>query len=128
MRPRLLVTPLIAVGLFIFMGTRVFSPQESTILLQDISQKQIIKLTQVQQKKSVYKISIVISGQIDGTAEIQLADRGNKMGSPHTIKGKVDLDLSGDWYENTCLLLYEPSQVTSGTLKIKYKFHTLSQK
>ena len=100
-------------------------PSGNSIVLQDIDQKQIVKLTQIHREKSVYALSIRITGHLEGKAEIQLADREKTIGEPKTLSGDVHLQLKNDWYGNTCLIHYSPEAVKSGSLKIQYEFKTL---
>ncbi len=43
-----------------------------------------------------------------------------------TISDNIQLNLSGDWYQDTCYLICKPLTIKSGQLQIKYKFKGLN--
>jgi hypothetical protein len=96
-----------------------------TIQVNDVTQRQIITLLQKDKLHPVYGINILITGYVDGTATIQQAYENKKMYGPYTLRGKVKLPLRGDWYGDECLIIYEPFNVKSGKLQIKYAFRTI---
>lgn len=93
--------------------------------VNDVTQKQIITLIERDRPQHVHGIKIVITGFIDGSATVQRSYENKKMYEPSTISGIVNLQLGGDWYGDKCLILYEPSHVKSGKLKLRYDFRTL---
>jgi len=104
---------------------RSSSFQGQTIQVKDVTQKQILTLVEKDRPQYVHGISILITGYIDGTATIQQAYENKEMYGPSTIAGKVNLRLGGDWYGDKCLITYQPLNVKSGKLQIKYDFRTL---
>jgi hypothetical protein len=71
-------------------------------------------------------IDILITGYIDSSATIYLRgvnqeERGDGYSLNH---GKVHLRIREDWYRDECILEYEPIDVNSGSLTIRYLFHT----
>ena len=97
----------------------------SVIEIKDVTKEQMIMLAEINKPKSVHSIRIKITGHIDGSATIQRSYEDKKMYEPELINGNVDLHLGGDWYGDKCLIIYKPSNVTSGNLKIRYKFGAL---
>jgi hypothetical protein len=93
--------------------------------IENIAQKQTIILQESIRPKSVYGINILITGYIDGSATIQRVEGNRKIYEPSIIKGLVNLRLGGDWYDDKCLIIYEPSNVKSGKLQLRYKFNAL---
>jgi len=76
-------------------------------------------------KKGVWSLSIYISGYIDGSATISVINPfgHDENESEYKIQGgKVSIKRGGDWYSNPCLIKYEPTNVNSGHLKIRYYF------
>ena len=63
-------------------------------------------------------VSIRITGEIDGTAEVYAGNWDRKK-----LSGVVDWQIYHDWFEPTCDLHYEPSGVSSGSLTIEYTIH-----
>lgn len=70
-------------------------------------------------------IDILITGHIDGSARIHLTPNKEKgMADTYSIdRGKVHLRIGGDWYYDECILEYEPADVNSGSLAIRYVFY-----
>jgi len=97
----------------------------SIIEIKDVTKEQIITLAELEKPKGVHSIRIEITGHIDGSATIQRAYEDKKMYGPEIISGNVNLHLGGDWYGDKCLIIYKPSGVTAGSLKIRYKFGTI---
>lgn len=116
---------LFAISIIIIALAIVFytKPYGHVAYIKDVTQKQIITLIERDKPEKVHGISILITGYIDGTATIQRAYKDKKMYEPSTISGKVDLRLGGDWYSDKCLIIYEPSNVKSGRLQIRYDFN-----
>jgi hypothetical protein len=67
---------------------------------------------------SVNGLSLRVTGEIDGEAEVWTAD-----GSPRLVSGRVDLLVGHDWFQPTCHLHYRPKGVTKGKLIVRYQFH-----
>ncbi|MHC4157843.1 MAG: hypothetical protein ACYSSO_02065 [Planctomycetota bacterium] len=91
--------------------------------IDDISQKTTILLSKNNGQGNIDAITILITGHIDGSATIHPHDGGEKYPTYHIKSGKINLKICGDWYTDECLLEYEPIDVNSGTLKIRYQFH-----
>lgn len=107
-------------------GTLFFVSQRGhSVEIMDVTKEQVITLRESNKPKNVIGLRLKITGYIDGSATIQRAYEDKKMYEPKMISGNVNLNLGGDWYNDKCLIIYKPSNVTSGTLKIKYKFGTL---
>ena len=66
----------------------------------------------------VTAISVQVSGEIDGDAEIW-ADGWTRQ----RISGKVDWAVYRDWYTSDFTLHYRPISAKTGKLLIKYQFH-----
>ena len=125
MKKILLIIFVIALILAAIFYIRLASSPAHTIQVKDVTQKQILTLIEKDRPKYVHGISILITGYIDGTATIQRAYENKEMYGPSTITGKVNLRLGGDWYGDKCLITYQPFNVRSGKLQIKYDFRTL---
>ncbi len=86
----------------------------------------VVLLSDKDKQKSVCGIQIYILGYIDGAATIYIINEHEHYEHEYKISsGKVGIKLSGDWYSNECLIKYEPTNVNSGHLKIRYYFDTL---
>jgi len=95
-----------------------------TIEIADVTKEQVIMLAEEKKPENVNSLYITITGNIDGSATIQRSYKDKKMYNPEMISGKVNLRLGSDWYDDKCLIIYTPSDVVSGSLKIRYKFDT----
>src|SRR3989338_2451964 len=125
MKKKLLIIFIIILSLAIFLYLKSSFFWGVTIQVKNVTQKQIITIVEKNRPRHVYRSRILITGYIDGTATIQRSYEDKKMYEPSTISGKVHLRFGGDWYGDKCLLIYEPSNVKSGKLQIRYDFGTL---
>ena len=91
--------------------------------IADITKKELITLTKDEREHNVVSRHILILGHIDGSAIIRTYGANQVI---EEIKGKVRLRIGGDWYQDKCLIEYEPIDVTSGELRIKYRFKAMS--
>jgi len=115
----------VIVFLAVFFCLRFYFFRGDILRLEKVDQKQIITLTKHHTQQGVYGIDILITGYLKGSATIQRAYEDKKMYAPSTVSGIVFLRFGGDWYNDKCLLIYEPINVKSGNLQIKYNFRTM---
>jgi hypothetical protein len=66
---------------------------------------------------SVSGISVWVTGEIDGEAEIFAGSS-----KAQRISGRVDLRVYRDKFEPACMVHYRPNGVTTGWLVVRYKF------
>ena len=95
----------------------------NTVQIDDVTQKTVITLSSNNDK--VHYIRIIITGNIDGNAVLQLSDEEGNSYKYEIKQGKVHLPIGSDWYHDKCLIKYEPIGVKSGKLKIRYRFLSL---
>ena len=95
--------------------------------IEDVTQKTTILLSsQFHQKEYIHNISIFVTGHLDGAAIIhRCIGDGSKFTTYYIRGGDICLKIWGEWYSNECLIKYEPLDVVSGTLKIKYSFNSI---
>ena len=99
------------------------STYDQNISIDNITQSQEIILKN-HNDKNVYALTINVTGNIDGTAEIYLMLNG-KPYKPEIISGNVNVKWGGDWYSNDALIVYKANDVNKGKLSIGYTFSTL---
>ena len=73
---------------------------------------------------TVHGIRIKGFGNIEGRASISLILNG-KPYRTEALSGEVDFYWSGDWYSDTAEILYQPADVASGTVTLRYEFLSL---
>lgn len=92
---------------------------EPSISVRDVRQAETLVLG-TKDGRLVSRISIQGSGRIDGDATITLLSEGK----PYWVKeltGPVDFVWGGDWYDETAEVRYEPGNVRSGELVLRYR-------
>ena len=70
----------------------------------------------------IHSLSVIGSGKIAGNAEIILILNGGPY-KTESLTGSVNFRWGGDWYSDQAEIRYTPTSVTSGNLKLKYKFN-----
>ena len=93
-----------------------------TYEVKDVTKKETIKLKKAPGEGNIHTLSISVSGNIDGTAEISLILKGKPYKS-EAISGAFNFKWNGDWYSNEAVVLYSPNTVSKGTMTLRYKFH-----
>lgn len=93
------------------------------IRIEDVTQKTTVTLLNKNTQGYVCGIVIYITGYIDGPATITITPHKGGEGYKYNItKGRISLKDVNEWYELECFLEYEPTNVQSGFLSIKYYF------
>jgi hypothetical protein len=85
-------------------------------VIADVSRASDISLSAPSEKVS--GVSVWVTGQIDGKAEIWAASWDRQI-----VSGQVNCRAYHDWFDRDCQLHYEPLGVHSGTLTVRYQFH-----
>ncbi len=99
--------------------------QELTFIeITDVSKPDTIVLFKDKSQRNIHSISIEISGDIDGKAEmIQLM--GGAPYNTQNVDKSFKFRWGGDWYSDSAIIIYTPSRVTKGKLKIAYRFNEI---
>jgi hypothetical protein len=103
-----------------------FMIHSEVIEIDDVTRKTTILLTSESDPNQILGIIIMITGYIDGTAIIRQSWEEQGIQTYDIRRGKVSLKIGGDWYDSKCLIEYKPANVSSGRLKIRYKFYSVS--
>lgn len=107
----------------------VVQKPSAAITLNEMGERQLMRLRKNIDDGSVHGIKVRIRGKINGTAVIRMFDseQTDKVMQEKIVgSGEVDIRMGGDWYSNECRMEYEPLSATSGGLKIEYNFKTQS--
>jgi len=126
----IVVASLIVYGPLLYYG-RYYIGFSKIIQITDVTKKKLITLVKDERQGSVFAINILITGHIDGAAMIRRYYENSEKPFENIYeikKGRVRLKIGGDWYSDKCLIEYEPIDVTSGKLQIKYKFKAFPTK
>ncbi len=108
-------------GLFLLIFPDPVNTSQQFTITQ-VDKGAILYLIKNPKQGSIHALSIQIQGNLDGKAIITKAYSKNSLEISDTISNKVDLNMSGDWYQDTCYILYRPLTCKTGELKINYKF------
>jgi hypothetical protein len=73
-------------------------------------------------KGPVHSLSVRGSGTIQGHAEVTLILNGSPYRT-EKLSGQVGFQWGGDWLSDEAEIRYTPTSVTSGSLKLRYKFN-----
>ena len=110
------ITVALVVVLVGLVAAIALSPGWQTHEIADVTQEFDIALSAL--SDNVSGISIWVTGQIDGNAEISAPDWDRQF-----VFGKVGFRAYHDWFDRDCHLHYRPLGVKSGTLTVRYQFH-----
>jgi len=117
----LLILTIIFGGLFLC----IFPDPINLIRHTDIAlQDKEIRLPLIKNPRQgeIVGLYLQIDGHLDGKAILIQTYSKNSFAISDTISGDVQLNLGGDWYQDTCYIIYKPLTSKSGQLNIKYKF------
>ncbi len=90
--------------------------------IANISENEKIVLQHNDTTKSIFSISILISGYLNDDAKIIIKD-GHGFEKKYLIEsGEVMLRIDDDWYSTECILEYYPENVSEGNLDVTYEF------
>ena len=118
------IAAIIFVMFNLFRIGNILIAQDKIVKISDVAQKTEITLST--DKTGIHALHILITGHIDGEATIRQGNSNVK----HTYErkaGDVNLPIQTDWYENNCVIEYEPVDVKSGDLSIRYKFENIRE-
>lgn len=111
---------IILIVLFIvFSGCHVY---EQKVEIENAAVSDALVLKKNSAQENIHKLTIWVRGDLDGKASLSLMLDG-KIYNATELSGKFDLKMySGDWYSDSAELLYKPTGVKSGNVKLIYTF------
>ena len=92
------------------------------LIIYDVDRDSIFRLTNIGVHKGPDRIDLLVEGTLDGKAQIYQLDGSDKKDLHEIGPGAVYLRMGGPWHSNSYVLKYDPVQVSTGQLKIKYNF------
>jgi len=109
--------------------------KSQVIFINDASRGITIKLSNENKREFIDHIDIVITGNIEGLATVNAYKEmptGENVEStffdldkpiyicPDVVQGRVKFEIWEEWYDEVCIFKYEPIDVCSGSLKVRY--------
>ncbi len=96
-----------------------------TMYMEDVRSKSIMTLRKDFDKGETYAIRAYISGHLEGRAHLYQSGQTKQPQHEYTLgPGKVRIRIRQDWTDPEYRLVYEPEDVQTGYLTIRYHFHT----
>jgi hypothetical protein len=93
--------------------------------IADVTRPELIELQNPDPEVSVFGLTVVGRGAIDGSAEIHLLLDGEPYRTER-LDGRVRFRWGGDWYADTARIRYRPGVVHGGRLVLRYRFEPLA--
>lgn len=115
----LLGAAMIAVAVWFQFSTSIAM---SSVTVNDVRKPENLVLRTSGDGTNVFALTVRGSGEITGKATVSLLLNGAPY-KTEQLSGKVDFEWDGDWYANTAEIRYEPADVRSGNVVLKYEFH-----
>jgi hypothetical protein len=122
MKRTLILSAVVFLVLFFYRDFKGKMPGSSTVRLQDVTQKTILTIRQEKDQKSGRALSLYIFGRLDGTAVLREFYEGKEIRSFNLGPGPLSVKRTDPWPYPKCSLRYEPGDVRSGNVGIRYKF------
>ena len=94
---------------------------DQRVEITDVKKPQVLILKKKADQKDIVSMNFHCYGKLEGEAKLILMHTGAPYRTEQ-IKGNVNYKLSGDWYADSMEVSYQPYNVTSGHLTIKYTF------
>lgn len=92
------------------------------VSVRDVRHAESLILGQESGNSHPWGIWIEGSGHVDGEATISLLLHGQPY-KVERVRGRVEFEWGGDWYAETATVRYEPVNVRSGTVVLRYRFY-----
>jgi hypothetical protein len=97
---------------------------DQSLTVSDVHAPQAIVLRKAEGQSAIYRLSLKATGRLDGKATLTLMLNG-KLYKIAKASGKVSFGWDGDWYADTAEIRYEPTDVTTGSITLRYSFHDM---
>ena len=95
-----------------------------TIAFEDVRGKSIVTLRKDFDRGQAKKIRLYLFGKLDGTARIIFSGQSEEAEEHLLGPGDVRLKIDKEWTGPKCILEYQPENVESGFLTLRYRFDT----
>lgn len=92
-----------------------------TVEIKDVTKTETIVLRKGGHQGAIYAMEVNISGGLQGRARVQLMLNSSPY-KQEQLSGTVHVMWGGDWYSDEAEIRYQPEDVASGRLKIRYRF------
>ena len=111
--------------LLVFLCTLVISgctPKSQTTTPSDVSLAETLRLKALPNQRHVHSMQIQGFGTVDGDAKIELMLDGKAYKS-EAVSGDFSFSWQMDWYADEAEVRYLPEKVTTGKVKLTYRFY-----
>ncbi|GAB1488166.1 hypothetical protein MASR2M8_06110 [Opitutaceae bacterium] len=105
-------------ALLLLAGCREPDPH---IMVTDVTQAERLSIGKIAGTGTVKQLRLHIEGQLNGSAQLTVLMEGQPY-HVFNLSDAVDLTWSDKWPHDRARLAYTPGMVTSGSLRIKYRF------
>ena len=95
--------------------------QTESFQITDLSVKKEFLLKPESDKN--YSIRLEFKGNVNGKSSISLESNSSGFKKELEVSGEIDTVFNFDWYQEKGKIVYEPIEVNSGELWIKYTFY-----
>jgi len=90
--------------------------------IRDVTVRETLILKKNSAQEHIHKLTIWVRGELDGNASLSLMLDGEIYDTAE-LSGKFDLEMyGGDWYSDSAELIYKPTGVKNGSVKLIYTF------
>ena len=116
---------LIILGLFLMVFPDLIN-SERIFEINDIRNSKRIVLKPNNNQGGIHSLSLMISGKSDGKIIISKAYSDSSIDFIDTVESRIDLNYSGDWYSDSCILFFENINAKKTKLKICFRFYGMN--
>lgn len=97
---------------------------DQSLTIAHVQAPQDLVLRKSEGQGAIYRMSLKATGHIDGNAAFTLMLNDKPYKIAHA-RGKVSFGWDGDWYADTAEIRYEPTDVNTGSMTLRYSFHDM---
>ncbi len=94
------------------------------VSVRDVTKSEVFILKKLPDQGSVFGITVVGRGSVDGKAEVALVLDG-ATSQKELISGKVSFEWRADWYADHAEVRYISGTASQGSLTLQYEFADL---
>lgn len=95
------------------------------VTLEVMDKISTVELVKYKHQGAIHGLQLQITGKIKGKGILKQGYSDTAFYRIDTISQQIDLNYGSDWYQNNCILIYEPLTAKRGNIAISYKFLAL---
>lgn len=97
------------------------SNRDPAVSISNVGEPERISIGKFGDQGPVRKLRLQVEGQLNGTAQLTVLMEGQPY-HVFNVSDRVDVSWTDDWPHDRARLAYTPGTVTSGTLRVRYRF------